>query len=203
MTNPAEQNPAPAPAPPPASPSDVTPPPAAAPDVTPAAAPASPLEALGVDLSSFLGGPGTGEVSIDSGDFGASGSGGMEMGGGADVSFSAPGGIPQFSAGAGAEFAAEGQSEIHGSGSSTDAATDAQAGTSDLTSTSGYGGIGGYGGTHASAEVGVDFQPVPGGIPEIGFEVGGELGGYGGYEIQGGGDHIDAHSNDFGGDFIG
>ncbi|MCZ4587716.1 hypothetical protein O4328_29180 [Rhodococcus opacus] len=159
----------------------------------PAPAPdADPLTDVGIDLASLLG-EGSADVSTLEIDGGISGSGGVQMSAGVEASVSTPAGIPQVSAGVGGQFAAEGEFDTYGSYEDVDVSTDADAGTTDVSTEVIDGGASGEAGIEVGGEFGVDFQPVNGGIPEIGIEAGGEFGTYGGYDVHGGYEAIDAH----------
>ncbi|MGW4482109.1 hypothetical protein [Rhodococcus triatomae] len=170
---------------------------------TPAAAPAddpnpaSPLADLGIDLGGMLNDASQSvDLTIDALSGGLDIDNALEIGGGVDVSVSAPGGIPQVSVDGGGQLAAGGQFDTYGNYDDIDVTTDADTGTTDANIESMDGSAAGYGGVQAGAEFGVDLSasPTDGGIPGIGIS--GELG-FGtqsGLDLDGSYSDIDLHN---------
>ncbi len=154
------------------------------------------VDGFSIDLTGMLNDPGA-EVSIQSFDAGISAGGGVAVSGGVDISVGATGGISEVSVDVGGQFATEGQFDAQVSYDDIDLSTDAATGASDVSVESVDGAVSGHSGVQAGGEFGVDFSmnPLDGGIPEVGLDIGAEFDADNGFDISGGYDHIEIHDD--------
>lgn len=167
--------------------------------------PAGPLADLGIDLGALINDPNQSiNLTSDSLSGGLSMDGGLKIGGEVNVSLSAPGGIPQVSVDGSAQFAATGEADAYGSYDHVDVTTDADAGTMDVSIDSVDGEASVYGGVEAGIEFGLDASINPlDGSPDVGVSSGFEFGTESGFDVDGGYNGIDLHTdNGSGGDFM-
>ncbi|MCX5046664.1 hypothetical protein OG921_26165 [Aldersonia sp. NBC_00410] len=149
-------------------------------------------EVVGIpDLGDILNSPGESDYSSHTIQVGVGADTASEVGGGVEVSISAPGGVPELSVEGDGHFLSQGQFEAEAGYQDVEAQTDnptadepgtPQDGSMTLSVEQDQGGVSGYGGVYGSGDFNLDISPVDGGIPEVGVGGHGTLGDFGGID---------------------